>query len=63
MDDAIFDASASIPTVKLDGNILRDVSNKRLNVTMSGEGAFPKKLLASGQNIVKMPTTLPYSSV
>lgn len=48
MDDAIFGASASIPAVKLDGNILRDVSNKPLNVTMSGEGAFPKKLLASG---------------
>lgn len=57
MDDAIFGASASIPAVKLDGNILRDVSNKPLNVTMSGEGAFPKKLLASGQNIVKMPTS------
>lgn len=24
---------------------------------MSGEGAFPKKLLASGQNLVKMPTS------
>lgn len=57
MDDAIFEASASIPTVKFDGNILADVSNKPLNVTMSGEGAFPKKLLASGQNIVKMPTS------
>mgnify|MGYP001036053629 CR=1 FL=1 len=57
MDDAIFEASASIPTVKLDGNILRGVSNKPLNVTMSGEGAFPKKLLASGQNLVKMPTS------
>lgn len=57
MDDAIFGASVSIPTVKLDGNILRDVSNKPLNVTMSGEGAFPKKLLASGQNLVKMPTS------
>lgn len=43
MDDAIFGASASIPTVKLDGNILGDVSNKPLKVTMSGEGAFPKK--------------------
>ena len=57
MDDAIFGASASIPAVKFDGNILRDVSNKPLNVTMSGEGAFPKKLLVSGQNIVKMPTS------
>jgi len=57
MDDAIFGASESIPTVKLDGNILKGVSNKSLNVTMSGEGAFPKKLLASGQNIVKMPTS------
>lgn len=57
MDDAIFEASASIPTVKLDGNILGDVSNKPLNVTMSGEGAFPKKLVASGQNLVKMPTS------
>lgn len=57
MDDAIFGASASIPTVKLDGNILRDVSNKPLNVTMRGEGAFPKKPFASGRNIVKMPTS------
>lgn len=57
MDDAIFGASASIPTVKFDGNILRDVSNKPLKATMSGEGAFPKKLLASGQNLVKMPTS------
>ena len=57
MDDAIFGASASIPTVRIDGNILGGVSNKPLNVTMSGEGAFPKKLLASGQNIVKMPTS------
>lgn len=46
----IFGASASIPAVKYDGNILRGVSNKPLNVTMSGEGAFPKKLLTSGQN-------------
>lgn len=57
MDDAIFGASASIPAVKLDGNILRGVSNKPLNVTMGGEGAFPKKLFASGRNIVKMPTS------
>lgn len=57
MDDAIFEASASIPAVKFDGNILGDVSNKPLKVTMSGEGAFPKKLLVSGQNIVKMPTS------
>lgn len=57
MDDAIFGASASIPTVKLDGNILRGVSNKPLKATMSGEGAFPKKLLVSGQNLVKMPTS------
>lgn len=57
MDDAIFGASASIPAVKYDGNILIDVSNKPLNVTMSGEGAFPKKLFASGRNIVKMPTS------
>lgn len=57
MDDGIFEASVSIPTVKFDGNILADVSNKPLNVTMSGEGAFPKKLLASGQNLVKMPTS------
>lgn len=57
MDDAIFGASASIPTVKLDGNILGDVSNKPLKATMSGEGAFPKKLLASGQNLVKTPTS------
>lgn len=57
MDDAIFGASESIPAVKYDGNILRDVSNKPLNVTMSGDGAFPKKLVASGQNIVKMPTS------
>lgn len=46
-----------IPAVKYDGNILRGVSNKPLNVTMSGDGAFPKKLLASGQNLVKMPTS------
>jgi hypothetical protein len=57
MDDAIFEASESIPNVKFDGNILAHVSNKPLNVTMSGEGAFPKKLLASGQNLVKMPTS------
>lgn len=57
MDDAIFGASASIPAVKYDGNIIRGVSNKPLNVTMSGEGAFPKKLLASGRNIVKMLTS------
>lgn len=57
MDDAIFEASANFPTVKRDGNILRGVSDKPLNVTMSGEGAFPKKLLASGQNLVKMPTS------
>ena len=57
MDDAIFEASENFPTVRLDGNILRGVSDKPLNVTMSGEGAFPKKLLASGQNIVKMPTS------
>lgn len=57
MDDAIFGASASIPAVKYDGNILRGVSNKPLKATMSGEGAFPKKLLASGQNLVKMPTS------
>lgn len=41
MDDAIFGASASIPAVKYDGNILRGVSNKPLKATMSGEGAFP----------------------
>lgn len=57
MDDAIFGASASIPAVKNDGDILRDVSNKPLNVTMSGEGASPKKLFVSGRNIVKMPTS------
>lgn len=57
MDDAIFGASASIPSVKYDGNILRDVSNKPLKATMSGEGAFPKKLFVSGQNLVKMPTS------
>lgn len=57
MDDAIFGASASIPAVKYDGNILRGVSNKPLKATMSGEGAFPKKLLVSGQNLVKMPTS------
>ena len=57
MDDAIFEASTSIPTVKFDGNIFADVSNKPLKVTMSGEGAFPKKLVTSGQNLVKMPTS------
>ena len=57
MDDAIFAASADLPLAKLDGNILKDVFNKRINVTMSGEGAFPKKLFVSGQNIVKMPTS------
>lgn len=57
MDDAIFGASASIPIVKYDGNILKDVLNKPLNVTMSGEGASPKKLFVSGRNIVKMPTS------
>lgn len=36
MDDAIFGASASIPAVKYDGNILRGVSNKPLKATMSG---------------------------
>lgn len=37
MDDAISGASASIPVVRYDGNILRNVSNKPLKVTMSGE--------------------------
>lgn len=56
MDEDIAEA-LSKDTVSVSGNILKDVSNKRLNVTMSGEGAFPKKLAVSGRNIVKMPTS------
>lgn len=56
MDDGIAEAlSSDYETLK--GNILNNVTNAKLAVTLSGDGAFPKKLAVSGRNIVQMPTS------